>query len=162
MRFPGRRFGLELSGSCFIAVHLAAIFLNALPWSPVVAKLYPFYGGYINKTGQAQIWSMYSTPLHYDAYFEVIAVSQSGAKTFPMGECSSWSPRELYFIEGLFNADRSNADAFMAYLAATYKGDEKLSEVRIIMSRSFAPNYGSYQDNQPHQYIFYREFKKNL
>src|SRR5262249_34344108 len=108
-----------------------------------------------HKLNGYQICSMYSTPLHYDAYFEVIAVSQSGDKTFPMGECSSWSPRELYFIEGLFNADRSHADAFMAYLAATYKGNEKLSEVRIIMSRSFAPNYGSSPDNQPHQYIFY-------
>ena len=97
-----RRPLVRFSISVFIAAHFAVLGLNNLSWSPMIERLFPYYGWYTASTGQIQGWGMYKFPMHQDTHYEVSAVLPNGTVDAPVGVQAHWDARYLYFVEALF------------------------------------------------------------
>lgn len=176
-RFAGAKI-LKGLFSLLLVCHFAAIFLHALPWSPFVAKLAPGYLGYINVTGQSQVWAMYKSPFHFDPRFEIEAVDSSGNILKPFGQPADWQPRKLYFIEALFMSNEDFALAFIKYIGNRYALTESdktkiglqaaappalgLKEIRMRMLKSSAPVHGEKRMRLSLDYVLEKEFKVSL
>ena len=164
--------------SLLLIFHFAAIFLHAFPWSPFVAKLAPYYLGYINVTGQSQVWAMYKSPFHFDPRFEIEATDTGGNLIKPFGSPADWQPRKLYFIEALFMSNEDFALAFIKYIGSQYvladslKGRNAagealppalgLKEIRMRMLKSSAPLHGESRMRLNLDYVLEKEFKVSL
>ena len=154
--------------SICIGYHLLAVFLNAFPWSPFIAKLYPFYRGYVDFTGQAQVWTMYKSPLHYDPKYEIVATDTSGQLIRPFGYMEDWSPRKLYFVEALFGSNEEFALAFIKHIGS----QQRLStgavsglgwkEIRLQMWKAPAPAHGEKRMRLSLDYVLEKEFRVSL
>ena len=102
---PGRpewRVAREALIGAAVLLHVAALVLYNLPWSPLVAALAPWYTTYVRATGQHQAWAMYQTPYHYDPRFRLEARLADGRTIEPLRPPETWSFRTLYFLEGSF------------------------------------------------------------
>ncbi|GDY18726.1 hypothetical protein LBMAG56_00710 [Verrucomicrobiota bacterium] len=164
--------------SLLLIFHFASIFLHAFPWSPFVAKLAPYYLGYINVTGQSQVWAMYKSPFHFDPRFEIEATDTGGNLIKPFGSPADWQPRKLYFIEALFMSNEDFALAFIKYIGGQYvladslKGPNEagearapalgLKEIRMRMLKSSAPPHGESRMRLNLDYVLEKEFKVSL
>ena len=70
--FPVRRALL----AAFLALHLLAISLNNLPWSPLVSALFDTYRPYLGITGTVQDgWSMYGAVHRTDNHFRLVGTT---------------------------------------------------------------------------------------
>ena len=164
--------------SLVLAFHFAAIFLHAFPWSPFVAKLAPYYLGYINVSGQQQVWAMYKSPFHFDPRFEIEATDTGGNLIKPFGSSADWQPRKLYFVESLLMSNEEFAVAFIKYIGGQYvladslKGRNAagealqpalgLKEIRMRMLKSSAPPHGESRMRLNLDYVLEKEFKVSL
>lgn len=164
--------------SLLLLFHFASIFLHAFPWSPFVAKLAPYYLGYINVTGQQQVWAMYSSPFHFEPRFEIEATDTGGNLIKPFGSSADWQPRELYFVESLLMSNEDFALAFIKYigsqhvLADSLKGRNAagealppalgLKEIRMRMLKRSAPLHGESRMRLNLDYVLEKEFKVSL
>ena len=164
--------------SLLLLFHFASIFLHAFPWSPFVAKLAPYYLGYINVTGQSQVWAMYKSPFHFDPRFEIEATDTGGNLIKPFGSPADWQPRKLYFIEALLMSNEDFALAFIKYIGSQYvlayslKGRNEageilppalgLKEIRMRMLKSSAPPHGESRMRLSLDYVLEKEFKVSL
>ena len=164
--------------SLLLIFHFATIFLHAFPWSPFVAKLAPYYLGYINVTGQSQVWAMYKSPFHFDPRFEIEATDTGGNLIKPFGSPADWQPRKLYFIEALFMSNEDFALAFIKYIGSQYVLADSLKarnaagealppalglkEIRMRMLKSSAPLHGESRMRLGLDYVLEKEFKVSL
>ena len=164
--------------SLLLLFHFASIFLHAFPWSPFVAKLAPYYLGYINVTGQSQVWAMYKSPFHFDPRLEIEATDTGGNLIKPFGSSADWQPRKLYFIEALLMSNEDFALAFIKYIGSQYvladslKGRNEageilppalgLKEIRMRMLKSSAPPHGESRMRLSLDYVLEKEFKVSL
>lgn len=177
---PGTTRGKIFRGlfSLLLLFHFASLFLHALPWSPFVAKLAPYYLGYIDVTGQSQVWAMYKSPFHFDPRFEIEATDTGGNLIKPFGSSADWQPRKLYFIEALLMSNEDFALAFIKYIGSQYvlrdsqngrdaAGEARqpalgLTEIRMRMLKSSAPLHGESRMRLSLDYILEKEFKVSL
>ena len=161
--------------SVAILGHLVTIFLNAFPWSPFIAKLYPHYRGYIDFSGQAQIWHMYRSPLRFDPRFEIIATDGAGQVSHPFGYLEEWSPRKLYFVEAVSIADQEFSAALLQHIGSQRNspaagrgaggeilGPDRLREVRLRVLRAPAPPHGEARRPVNFEYKLEKEVRVSL
>src|SRR5262249_40351247 len=154
-----------------LGFHFGSLVLSNLPWSPVVAPVYPLYGAYVHQTGQAQLWGMYRCPFHYNPVYEIEAEDSAvpsqetplgqgasgsprraasiptGLTLYPLGMSREWSPRFLYLIEGLFNNEEA-ARAFLTHV----QGNHNCVSLKLIKSTAKAPDFGAAFSNQHGKY----------
>ena len=155
--------------------HLVAIFLNAFPWSPFIAKLYPYYRGYIDVSGQAQIWHIYRSPLRFNPRFEIVALDGNGQVSHPFGHLEEWSPRKLYFVEAVSIADREFSAALLQHIAnqrtiadvgrgvgGADSDPNRLREVNLRVLRAPAPPHGEARRPGNFEYKLEKEIRLSL
>jgi hypothetical protein len=93
--------------------HLAAVLLNNFAWSPFIAAVFPYYGWYIDVSGQAQNWGMYQNPNRFDARYELTSMHRDGRESVRWldQDGERLGARALYFLESLFYGDEHLATA---------------------------------------------------
>lgn len=125
---PGRRL---FSG--LLVLHLTALVLGNLPWSPFIATLYPIYSWYLSTTGQIQNWRMYTRPDHLRTAMWLTAHFDDGRIEQPWGETARMSPRRLYVLETLLMRDDRDeaADRFLRRILNRYPADARPQRVEL-------------------------------
>ena len=142
--------------SLFLLLHISAIFLNNLSWSPLIGCLYPYYYPYIQWTGQTQAWAMYKNPDKYDQQI-VCEIVLSNGRRKESSVTKNNCPRMLYFFEGLFTQNRRREA--ISYLKWSLKHTPKTQQpASIALQRSIRKTPSPGNSRVSHEYLLQEEY----